>query len=177
MARRNKYYDVRPRYTPGSPAMVGSRIALQVAQEEEQFIQHALEGVWGDEQKLRAEVLGLSGIVMNRKEVRGGWEVIDVITGDVSFHPSGLYPHLDELNELRIRLRKIRDGAELPEVLDYWRGQIALNLDRFLKHIEKNQYGVACEVMRFKLPTKDLFSSQLIEFVEKMATKRERRSK
>jgi hypothetical protein len=168
---RNRFYDVRPRYTPGSPAMVGEEIALKVAQEEQQFIKHALEGVWGEEQKLRAEVLGLSEIVVKRKEVRGGWEVYDVIKDETFFRPSGLDVYLDELNELRIKLRKIRDGVEMTDLLDYWRGKVTLGLDQFLTCIGTNQYAVAYQRM-MELPTKELFSDQLVEFVKETATKR-----
>lgn len=83
------HYNVAPRYTPGSPALVGRDIAERVASEEKDFIQHALEGFWGDAQKLRAEQLGLRGIVEARVERRGFWEVHDLCTGE---HFKRLFP-------------------------------------------------------------------------------------
>jgi hypothetical protein len=76
------HFNVAPRYTPGSPAMVPEDLARRVAEEEKKFIQHALEGAWGEEQKQRAERLGLRGIVEMRIERRDHWEVEDLCTGE-----------------------------------------------------------------------------------------------
>lgn len=58
------YYQVNPRYTCGSPAMVPEDIALKVAKEEREGYQDALTGIYGDEAKHRAESLGLDGIAL-----------------------------------------------------------------------------------------------------------------
>jgi len=89
MSRRPCHYNVAPRYTPGSPAMVNQEIAERVAAQEKSSIQHALEGTWGPEEQARAERLGLRGIVEFREE-RGsgkkyGWEVTDLCTGERFF--------------------------------------------------------------------------------------------
>lgn len=76
------YFHVAPRYTPGSPAQVDESIALKVAEEEKHFIEHALEGTWGEANKVRAEQLGLRGIVEARTERRDHWEVLDLCTGE-----------------------------------------------------------------------------------------------
>jgi hypothetical protein len=80
---------VAPRYTPGSPALVRATIALQVAREEVDAIEVALEGFWGEEQQARAKRLGLRGIVEEKRETgsgkKHGWDVIDLCTGERFF--------------------------------------------------------------------------------------------
>lgn len=76
------HYNVAPRYTPGSPALVSREIAERVAKEETHFIQHAMEGAWGAEHQARAGRLGLAGIVELRVERRDHWEVTDLCTGE-----------------------------------------------------------------------------------------------
>jgi len=60
--RSVNYYNVRPRYTPGSPAMVNGRTASKVAKDEKEFYEYALSGTWGEKEKTRAEIEGLRGI-------------------------------------------------------------------------------------------------------------------
>ena len=76
------HYNVRPRYTPGSPAMVSADTALQVAHEEKQAYEHHLVGAFGSQLMLRAKALGLKGIVERVQEVKNGkeWQVGDLIT-------------------------------------------------------------------------------------------------
>lgn len=76
------FYHVAPRYTPGSPALVSERIALSVAKSEKFSIHAALEGAWGDEQRLRAERLGLRGIAELREERKKGYLILDLCTGE-----------------------------------------------------------------------------------------------
>jgi len=76
------HYNVAPRYSPGSPALVSREIAERVATDEKRAIDAALSGFWGEKHKARAELLGLRGIVEQRKETRKGWEVLDMITGE-----------------------------------------------------------------------------------------------
>lgn len=75
---------VRPRYSPGSPAMVNDHIALNVADDEKVAHEHALEGAYGEEQQKRAKALGLRGIAYVMAESGSGrkfrWLVYDLIT-------------------------------------------------------------------------------------------------
>jgi hypothetical protein len=77
---------VRPRYSPGSPAMVSFEIARQVACDERRDYDHALDGSYGEAQKKRAELLGLRGIAYLMMEHGSGknfrWYVQDLITGE-----------------------------------------------------------------------------------------------
>lgn len=76
------FYHVKPRYSPGSPAMVSERIAFMVAEDEKRGHEAALSGAWGDTQKLRAEALGLRGVSEYREETRRGWLIQDLCTGE-----------------------------------------------------------------------------------------------
>jgi hypothetical protein len=82
--RNNIRCFVRPRYSCGSPSEVPDPIALQVAQEEKDDYQSAMEGIYGPEQKRRAEILGLRGIAYVMAEKGSGrnfrWLVYDLIT-------------------------------------------------------------------------------------------------
>ena len=60
---RKGFFDVQPRYSCGSPAMVGPNDAGRCAEDELRFYGHATEGVYGEEAAARAKQLGLSGIV------------------------------------------------------------------------------------------------------------------
>ena len=84
-----KHYNVAPRYTPGSPALVPERIAMRVAEEEKRAIKDVLDGFEGPQRQKRAQNLGLRGIVEARI-CRGsgkklGWEVVDLCTGEHFF--------------------------------------------------------------------------------------------
>lgn len=57
------YWNVRPRYSAGSPAMVDERTALSVARDEQEEYKAALDGIYGAKEASRARELGLSGIV------------------------------------------------------------------------------------------------------------------
>jgi hypothetical protein len=57
------WFDVHPRYSAGSPAMVDMQTALGVARDEQQMFPGALEGVFGAEERRAAQTLGLGGIV------------------------------------------------------------------------------------------------------------------
>jgi hypothetical protein len=86
---RNKtHYQVRPRYTPGSPAQVPQHVALRVAEQEPRFYERALSGVWGDKSKQTAETEGLDFIAYTMQEKRGGWEILDLITEKRHFWPT-----------------------------------------------------------------------------------------
>jgi hypothetical protein len=89
----NPYYNIRPRYTPGSPAMVyDNPTASRVAKSEKAFYEEALTGIMGAELKERAEREGLKGIVervlRERRENRvNGFVVYDLITCEEYWRP------------------------------------------------------------------------------------------
>jgi len=81
------FYDVAPRYTCGSPALVSRRTGEGVAKDERDAYERHLEGLYGEEGKAKAMRLGLSRIVWTRvrEEHRGKRCVIhnlDAITGE-----------------------------------------------------------------------------------------------
>jgi hypothetical protein len=76
------HYNVRPRYTPGSPALVPYDIARRVATEERLAREHDLSGVHGEDLLARAERLGLGRIVYFTLEQRGGVTVTDLLTSE-----------------------------------------------------------------------------------------------
>ena len=76
--KRHTHINVAPRYTAGSPAMVGMVEAHHVARGEIELYQ-----LTPTEDRER----GLAGIVEARIETRKGWEVIDLITGAAFVRP------------------------------------------------------------------------------------------
>lgn len=87
--------NVRPRYTPGSPAMVDMRTASKVALDEKEFYEYALSGTWGQAEKERAEREGLKGIAEQilrekRQNRQNGFVVRDLITGEEYWRPQRL---------------------------------------------------------------------------------------
>ncbi len=117
-------YYVKPRYTPGSPGMVDRLTADRVADEERAGYEYAVQGTYGEEMKLKAEALGLSGIVETRRGVRNGWEIEDLIVG-VRFHltekQTRIYrelkpPSTDYVVILDGQMAYITDGVRLDKV-------------------------------------------------------------
>jgi hypothetical protein len=80
MSEPNVYFNVVPRYTPGSPAIVPEDIANDVAIEESAAYERALNGVNGADAQARAERLGLRGISEQRTEHAECWVIKDLIT-------------------------------------------------------------------------------------------------
>ena len=81
-------YSVYPRYTCGSPAMVSEKIAVMVAKQEKGHIDRDLSGIYGEDHKARAQRLGLRGISeCTHEKGRKGWQVHDLITGEVYLRP------------------------------------------------------------------------------------------
>jgi hypothetical protein len=89
MARRRKrgHFNVEPRYTPGSPAMVDETTALRVARQEAESWEPCKEGFYGEELQAKAEEDGLDLIVFEMVDRPKGWEVYDLITGKEYFWP------------------------------------------------------------------------------------------
>jgi hypothetical protein len=88
MKPRFNSYNVRPRYTPGSPAAVDEDTARRVGREERDAYEHALSGIMGERERERAELLGLEGIAYTLHEHGSGrkfrWVQTDLITGRVT---------------------------------------------------------------------------------------------
>src|SRR3990172_8687499 len=87
-----KYYNVRPRYTCGSPAIVDAQTAARVARQEKEGFETALSGIYGPEEQARAGRDGLRGIAEavlkeHRQNRRDGFIVRDLITGEEYWRP------------------------------------------------------------------------------------------
>lgn len=84
--RSRFFFNVAPRYTPGSPAMVDGETAFRVAASELVGYDYARDARYGEEDVERAQKLGPAGIVTAVRELpRGkGWDVLDLITGERS---------------------------------------------------------------------------------------------
>lgn len=83
----NVYWNVAPRYTAGSPAMVSETIAQRVAKQEQDAIIAAKEGAFGEKAQEMAERLGLAGIVWSSLETRNGTVITDLLTGETRNEP------------------------------------------------------------------------------------------
>lgn len=83
----NGYYNVRPKYSPGSPAMVNAQTAAMVAHDEKEGHARALEGIYGDDEKAKAEKDSLLGLAEQVTERADAWIVLDLITGDRYVRP------------------------------------------------------------------------------------------
>lgn len=81
MTRKNYVFSVKPRYSPGSPGQVDETVALTVAAQEKEGHEAHLEGLYGEERKTWAQVAGLEGIAERMVEKKGGWDILDLITG------------------------------------------------------------------------------------------------
>jgi hypothetical protein len=82
MSRRDMHFNVRPRFTPGSPALVNEHTALHVAKGEKMAYEDALTGTFGTPDLEVARAQGLKGIVEAAFERGDGWDVRDVLTGE-----------------------------------------------------------------------------------------------
>jgi hypothetical protein len=81
-SRQPVHYNVAPRHTSGSPAMVDERTALRVARQERVSYERSLEGFYGEESREKAQEAGISGIVEVRREKKKSWDVLDLCTGE-----------------------------------------------------------------------------------------------
>lgn len=122
-AGRTLRCNVRPRYSAGSPAQVDDHTALGVADDEKKDYEHAMEGAYGEEAKLRAEALGLRGIVYAMAESGSGknfrWLIQDLITGecfrrhhDNEIHRLGYtaFMHLPQSVQARLKAKGCTDN-------------------------------------------------------------------
>lgn len=87
--RTRYYFNVEPRYTPGSPAMISEHLAMRLAGSELTAFNLAKDGRYGDDKAKKARELGPSNIVFVMRELpRGkGWDVLDLVTGERSTRP------------------------------------------------------------------------------------------
>jgi hypothetical protein len=77
------YYSVHPRFSCGSGAQVSEEIALTVAAQEKEHYEMALTGAFGeDDLDAARQPDALRGIVEAITESKGGWNVVDLITGE-----------------------------------------------------------------------------------------------
>lgn len=97
---RRGFYDVRPRYTAGSPAMVDEKTALRVAEQEKADFERAKECVYGVDMFNRTKNAGLAGIVTWNVEVPKGWLVYDVLLASWSFRPFGVYHRIEKKKDV-----------------------------------------------------------------------------
>lgn len=75
-------YNVAPRYSAGSPAMVDRKTALGVAEDEIDGHGAALQGIYGIPQRDLARSKGLSGIVTEVAHYSTYTITEDLITGE-----------------------------------------------------------------------------------------------
>lgn len=93
-------FSVFPRYSPGSPGMVNWTLAASIAEDELRGYENARSGIYGPEKQARADRLGLSGIVESITEIRGKFEIHDLITGETFVKtPAGRKLQLDARRE------------------------------------------------------------------------------
>ena len=85
--RRQVWFNVAPRYTSGSPALVPMDTALRVARQERKSYEDALRGRYGDDDRQEALEKGLSGIAEIHYETRKGWDVLDLCTSERFIRP------------------------------------------------------------------------------------------
>lgn len=83
----NHYYNVKPRYSPGSPAMVDAPTAAMVANDEKDGHERTLSGVYGDEAREKAEKDTLRGLAERVTERSDCWLIQDLITDEVYIRP------------------------------------------------------------------------------------------
>lgn len=84
---RTVHWNVAPRYTAGSPAMVDEATARRVAEQEKRAIVGVLAGAYGEEARKQAEQLDLAGIVWSSMDVGKMTVIVDLLTGETRNEP------------------------------------------------------------------------------------------
>jgi hypothetical protein len=82
IARGSGFFNVYPRYTPGSPALVRRDIADRLIRSEQAVYDDMIKGLYGPAKKAEAARLGLRSIVEETWEFRGVLMYRDAITGE-----------------------------------------------------------------------------------------------
>lgn len=116
--RARGHFSVAPRYSGGSPAQVDERLAERVASEEVDGFLMSLAGAYGPEGLARAERLGLEGIVEERVERHGGWEVRDLISDRHFFRLTRQFGESERRFFSRIESARRRYPGRIVRVID-----------------------------------------------------------
>ena len=116
---RHVHFEARPRYTCGSGALVDEDVCCQCAADEVRFRDMDLEGVHGEDRKVRAEKLGLSWICYARWEKGKKVFRYDLITGETIQEPKRLeYDEVRDLFHMRKQVETFGDTALTPRQKD-----------------------------------------------------------
>jgi hypothetical protein len=115
----NSHYNVAPRWSSGSPAMVDRRTAIGVAGDEQSSHSHALQGFYGEDKQRAAQAPGaLSGIVEHRHESGRGWFVRDLLTGEYFYRwERGHRPTAAQRAAVRRKMFTIWESADYRETV------------------------------------------------------------
>jgi hypothetical protein len=81
------FFNVWPRYTPGTPALVRDQTAQHVMRSELAVYEDMIRGLYGPAKKAEAKKLGLRGIVEETWEFRGILMYRDLLTGETGAKP------------------------------------------------------------------------------------------
>jgi hypothetical protein len=119
--KKNGMYNVRPRYTCGSPGLVPEHIARRLAEEEKIAFQRYLSGVYGEEGVTKAQKEGLVGIADVYTEKRDHWIVEDLITREV------YKKYFTDTVVTKKKLKYVQDNRQ-----DGWRIEKAWTMDNYV---------------------------------------------
>lgn len=103
---RLPHFECRPRYCGGSPALVPIGTCVHEAVDEKEAHARCLTGVFGEENKAKAEKLGLKGICFARWQKGKKVFRYDLITGETFEEPKRM--SWDDKDHLRC-LRKTKE--------------------------------------------------------------------
>jgi len=117
------YYDVKPRYTPGSGAMVSPRQAGRVLVQEWEGYEHAAEGIYGEAKQQDAWRDPLSGIVLYLRDWKGGLLYFDLVTGEILWRREDRAGRMHErvMHEWSLEQELERRRADAIEAARDWR--------------------------------------------------------
>ena len=117
---RRTYHCIKPRYTPGIPATVDYEFAMQFSVEERKEYRKCLRGEYGEHIRLRAERLGLEGIIQTKikhedKKGRITWSITDLITNKETESTTDAPPNQEfkPLYVIAIEIEKDWDNPDL----------------------------------------------------------------
>lgn len=105
MRHKHRYFNVAPRYTPGSPAQVDFDTATRVVDEERRAYEYTLAGARSPDVARQAALDGLAGIVEERLEKADCWVVTDMITGRKFVR---MFPAQEDERKRRLRAFRLR---------------------------------------------------------------------
>lgn len=108
------HFNVAPRYSGGSPAMVPAATAHRVAVEEKEGYYRHRSGVYGEENRTKALTLGMRGIVEQRTERAGCWIVKDLLTLEMFVRPFPPNTYGEKDSKRQAREQKLKTRYALP---------------------------------------------------------------